>query len=76
MPQDDGDVDFYTPEQKRELLREAFPSSKPSAWSSFKETLAHTAGSVMLIGAWIVTALVVLVVGIAAVKWAIEELAK
>ena len=76
MPQDDGDIDFYTPEQKRELLREAFPPSRPSAWGSFKQTVAHTVGSVMLISVWIVTALVVLVVGIAAVKWAIEELAK
>jgi hypothetical protein len=76
MPLDDGDVDFYTPEEKREMLREAFPPSKPSAWSSFKESVAYTAGSVMLIGVWIVTALVVLVVGIAVVKWAIEELAK
>ena len=76
MPLDDGDVDFYTPEEKREMLREAFPPSKPSAWNSFKESVAGTAGSVLLIGVWIVTALVVLVVGIAVVEWAIEELAK
>jgi hypothetical protein len=76
MPTNPGDVDFYTPEEKREMLRKAVPPSTPSAWSSFKDSIAVTVGSTLLVGTWIVTALVVLVVGVAIVKWAIEELAR
>ena len=45
-------------------------------WSSFKESVTFTAAIALWIGAWIATALVALVSGVAAVKWAIEELEK
>ncbi|MGA8152750.1 MAG: hypothetical protein WB952_17505 [Terriglobales bacterium] len=76
MPANRGDVDFYTPEEKREMLQKAGPHSSPSAWSSFKDSVTFTAAGALWIGTWIVTVAIVLIVGVAVVKWAIEELAK
>jgi hypothetical protein len=47
-----------------------------SAWDSFKDGIALVVGGTMLIGTWIVIALIALVVGLAVVKWAVEELVK
>ena len=76
MPTDPNDVDFYTPEQRREMLEKIAPVGRPSAWSSFKDSIAIPIGVSLWIGVWIITILVALVVGIAIVKWAFEELAK
>lgn len=77
MARDPGDVDFYTPEEKREMERKTYASKSPlSAWDSLKDGVALIVGGTLMVGVWIATILVILLIGAAVIKWAVEELAK
>ena len=52
------------------------PPKVSSDWKSFKDGLTIVLGTVFFIGGWVVTAIIVLVLGAAIIKWAIEELSK
>lgn len=75
MPTDPGDVDFYSPEEKQRHHEEWLRSEhgqrlqKEMDRSDLAATIGRTA-------TWVAIGVIVLVVGAAILKWAMEELLK
>lgn len=68
-------ADFYTPEEKREMYKK-FSPPKPPARNSVIQGVGALVLAVLYIGVWLLVIGIGLIVGIAIIKWAIEELAK
>jgi hypothetical protein len=75
IPPDPGDVDFYTSEQKQQIHDEWLRSELGQKFQKEMKR-GELVASIGRVAAWLVIGSIVLVVGAAVLKWALEELAK